>query len=83
MQIIAGLNHVQRKNMCAEENVQVIDNQGVLRLALRTCRPSKADLCAWRIAKSALDGRAGTISGDVLLTSILMSGQLSHRAPAE
>ena len=52
-------------------NVQVIDNQSILRLASRTSRPSKADLCARRIAKSALDGCVGTISGCVPLTSIL------------
>ena len=71
LQIIAGLNHVQRKKHVRGENVQVIDSQGILRLASRTSRPSKADLCARRIAKSALDGCVGTISGCVPLTSIL------------
>jgi len=64
-------------------NVQVIGNQGISRLALRTCRSSKADLCARWIAKSALDSRVRTIPENVPLTSILMSGQFSHRLPAE
>ena len=60
-------------------NVQIIDNQSILRFAPRTCRHSKADLCDRRIAKSALDNCVCTISGVVPLTSILMSGQFSHR----
>ena len=55
----------------------MIDNQSILRLAPRTCRHSKADLCARLIAKSALDSCAGTISGGSLGCSLAEQTELT------